>query len=48
MDVGADFVLVTPPVLDREQHDQPRDEQREEGGDRQHEEVNAVDLRRLG
>ena len=31
-----------------EDHDQRRDEQREERGDRQHEEIDAVDLRRLG
>ena len=40
----ADLVVVLPAVLDREDDDERRDEQREERGDRDHEEVERVDL----
>jgi hypothetical protein len=43
----AHLVLVTATMVDGRDHQHCRDEQREEGGDRHHEEVQAVDLRRL-
>ena len=42
----ADLVVVPAAVLDREDDDQRRDQQREERRDREHEEVERVDLRR--
>ena len=42
MDGGADLVVVPAAVLDREDDDQAGDEQREERGDRDHEEVQTA------